>query len=126
MDASGAIKGYADGKPTGGPATEIAWRLGVDLAGAAAACGRLEAIAYAADPDRIRLDLESYRALIPVGSTLAAAMRPIVPDCDSAENLAAKLGLARELGLERVDLYHYGFAPLAALDRIRSAIEASG
>ncbi len=125
MDASGAIKGYADGRPTGGPAPEIAWRLGVDLAHVGRACGGLEAIAYAADPDRIRFDLDAYRDLLPAGGTLAAALRPMLPDCDSAENLAAKLRLARELGLERVDLYHYGFAPLTALDRIREAVEST-
>jgi hypothetical protein len=124
LDASGAIKGYADGRPAGGPAPEIAWRLGVDPAAVAKACGRLEAIAYAADPGRIRLDLEAYGALLPDGGSLAAAMRPTLPDCDSTENLAEKLHLARELGLERVDLYHYGFAPLSALDRIRSALSA--
>ena len=112
LDASGAIKGYADGRPAGGPAAEIAWRLGVDPGAVARACGRLEAIAYAADPDRVRLDLEAYRALLPQDGSLSAAMRPTLPDCDSTENLAEKLGLARELGLERVDLYHYGFAPL--------------
>jgi hypothetical protein len=126
MDASGAIKGYADGQPAGGPAAEIAWRLGVDLDAVAKACGRLEAIAYAADPDRIRLDLEAYRALLADGGVLSAAMRPTLPDCDSTENLAAKLRLARDLGLDRVDLYHYGFAPLPTLDRIRDAIGSAG
>jgi hypothetical protein len=121
MDAAGAFKGYADGKPTGGPAVEIAWRLGVDLVHVGRACGALEAIAYAADPDRIRFDLDAYRDLLPPDGTLSAALRPMLPDCDSAGNLAEKLRLARELGLERVDLYHYGFAPLSTLDRIRDA-----
>jgi hypothetical protein len=125
MDASGAIKGYATGRPAGDAAPSIAWRLGVDLAGLARASTGLEAIAYAADPDRVRLDLEAYRSLIPTGRTLAAALRPMLPDCDSTENLSAKLGLARELGLERVDFYHYGLAPLRALDRIREALETS-
>jgi hypothetical protein len=126
MDASGAIKGYADGRPTGGPATELAWRLGVDLPAVAAATGRLEAIAYAADPERIELDLRAYSEALPAGGTLAAALRPTLPDCDSAENLAEKLRLARELGLERVDIYHYGFAPLTALDRVREALALAG
>jgi hypothetical protein len=91
----------------------------------AKACGRLEAIAYAAEPDRVRLDLEAYRALLPGDGKLAAAMRPTLPDCDSTENLAAKRRLARDLGVERVDLYHYGFAPLATLDRVRAAIEST-
>jgi hypothetical protein len=124
LDASGAIKGYADGRPAGGPSPEIAWLLGVDLAQVGRATGALEAIAYAADPDRIRLDLDAYRALLAPGGTLSAALRPILPDCDSTENLTAKLRLARELGLERVDFYHYGFAPLPALDRIREALQA--
>ena len=93
LDASGAIKGYFDGRPTGGPAAEIAWTLGVDLARVGMATGALEAIAYAVDPDRIRLDLDAYRDLLPAGGTLSAALRPILPDCDSAENLGAKLGL---------------------------------
>jgi hypothetical protein len=124
LDASGAIKGYADGRPQGGPAPEIAWRLGVDLQAVGEACGALEAIAYAADPERIRVDLVAYRALLPRGGTLTAAMRPTLPDCDSVENLAEKLRVARALGVERVDLYHYGFAPLTALDRIREALAA--
>lgn len=124
MDASGAIKGYADGLPTGGPATEIAWRLGVDLQAIAQACGRLEAIAYAAQPERVALDLSAYRRCLPPDGALSAAMRPTLPDCDSAANLAEKLSVARELRLERVDFYHYGFAPLSVLDRIREAIEA--
>lgn len=122
LDASGAIKGYATGHPEGEAAPSIAWRLGVDVAAVANACGGLEAIAYAADPARVELDLEAYGAALPEHGTLSAALRPMLPDCDSAENLAGKLRLARALELERVDLYHYGLAPLAALDRIQAAL----
>jgi hypothetical protein len=124
MDASGATKGYATGRPEGDPAPAIAWQLGVDLAAVARVCGGIEAIAYAADPKRIRLDLEAYGALLTDSSTLAAALRPMPPDCDSPANLAAKLRLAHELGLERVDFYHYGLAPLTALDLIHAALDA--
>ena len=51
-------------------------------------------------------------------------MRPSPPDCVAPENLAAKVRLARELGVTRVDFYHYGFVRLGALDWIRAAIEA--
>ena len=122
MDASGAMKGYATGRPEGGPATEIAWQLGVDLERTAAATNGLEAIAYAADPDRVSLDLEAYAALLPEAGTLSAAMRPMLPDCDSAENLRAKLDVASSVGVDRIDFYHYGLAPLTALDRIREAL----
>lgn len=125
LDASGAIKGYATGHPEGEAAPSIAWRLGVDVAAVAQACGGVEAIAYAAEPARVRLDLEAYGSALPPGGTLSAALRPMLPDCDSAENLAAKLRLARTLELERVDLYHYGMAPLTALDRIHEALAAA-
>jgi hypothetical protein len=46
-----------------------------------------------------------------------------VPDCDSADNLRAKLQVARDLGLGQVGFYHYGLAPLQALDLIRDALE---
>ena len=44
------------------------------------------------------------------------------PDCRSADNLAAKVALVRERGLERVDYYHYGLSRLRALDWIRQSL----
>ena len=125
LDFSGSVKGYEHGRPTGAPAADIAWTLGVDL-GSIESAGGVEAIAYAADPERIRLDLEAYRASIPNGAPLSAAMRFTPPDCDTAENLTAKLRLAAELGLEQLDFYHYGFAPLSGLDLVREAIASAG
>ncbi len=78
---------------------------------------------YAADVDRVRLDLEAYRARL--GDVpLSMALRPTSPDCDTPENLAEKLRLARELGVAQVDFYHYGFVRLEALEWIRAALEA--
>ena len=36
IELSGAVKGYADGRPTGDPAPSIAWQLGVDVEAVAA------------------------------------------------------------------------------------------
>jgi hypothetical protein len=121
MDLSGAVKGYATGKPEGEAAPEIAWRLGVDLPNLAGVCDGLEAIGYAADPARLRFDLVAYRALAP---ELSVVLRPMPPDCDSAENLREKVRLTRQLGLRRVDFYHYGLMRLDALDLIREALAA--
>jgi hypothetical protein len=123
MDLSGAVKGYANGRPTGEAAPTMAWQLGVDVAAAARVCGSLEAIGYASDPERLRLDLSAYRALAG-DAALNVVLRPTAPDCDSAENLRAKVDLARELGLARVDFYHYGLMRLDALDRIGAALSA--
>ena len=121
MDLSGAVKGYATGRPTGDAATTIAWKLGVDLAAVGDACGSLAVIGYTADPERLSFDLEAYRAVAP-GAEISLALRPIVPDCDSAANLAAKLRVAHEIGVERVHFYHYGFMRLESLDLVQAAL----
>jgi hypothetical protein len=117
IDLSGAIKGYADGRPTGAPSPSIAWQLGVDVASTAAACDGIEAIGYAADPERVRGDLDAYGE-----AAVSVILRPSSPDCDSAENLRLKIDVARVRDLPRVDFYHYGLMRLDALDWIRSAL----
>jgi hypothetical protein len=124
MDPSGAIKGYATGRPTGGPAPMIAWQLGVQPRAIARACGALAAIGYAAQPERVGLDLDAYRTLAE-GAELSLALRPTPPDCDSAENLTAKLRIARDAGVARVHLYHYGFMRLETLDLIGQALASA-
>jgi hypothetical protein len=123
MDLSGAVKGYATGRPEGDPAPSIAWRLGVDLARLAQACHAIQAIGYAYEPNRLRLDLSAYLDLIRGNADFSVAMRPMDPDCDSAENLARKLAVCREFGLIRADFYHYGFMRLSTLDRLQAALE---
>lgn len=123
LELSGAVKGYATGRPTGAPAPEIGWRLGVDLARIAEVCAEVEVAGYAVDVDRLRLDLEGYKQHLG-NAELAVALRPSPPDCESAENLGAKVRLARELGVARVDFYHYGFVRFEALDWIHAALEA--
>jgi hypothetical protein len=122
IDLSGAVKGYATGRPQGDAAPETAWQFGIDVAGVADACGQVEAIGYAADPERLRLDLSAYRAIIGQDRRLSVIMRPMAPDCDSSENLAAKLSVADALGVKEVGFYHYGFMRLESLDLIRSAM----
>ncbi|HET7466430.1 MAG TPA: hypothetical protein VFL29_07170 [Candidatus Dormibacteraeota bacterium] len=125
IDLSGAIKGYATGRPQGAPAPDIAWQFGIDVAAIARACGQVEAIGYAADPERLRLDLDAYRTL--AGSDrLSVIMRPMAPDCDSAANLAAKLAVARDAGCVEAGFYHYAFMRLESLDLIREGLAAAG
>jgi hypothetical protein len=125
IDLSGAVKGYATGRPAGDAAPTIAWQFGIDVAAVAGACGQVEAIGYAADPDRLRFDLAAYRSLVGDSRRLSVIMRPMAPDCDSAGNLAQKLDIARAMGAVEVGFYHYGFMRLESLDLIRSALESS-
>ena len=117
IEPSGAVKGYATGRPTGAPAPSIAWQLGIDVAAVASACEGISAVGYAADPERVRGDLEAYG-----NAAVSAIFRPTTPDCESPDDLRAKVELARERGLRRTDFYHYGFMRLDALDWIRAAL----
>jgi hypothetical protein len=123
MDQAGGMKGYADGLPTGGPAPEVSWKIGVDVQQVAEACDEIQVLAYARDPHRVATDLAAYRSLLGDRCDLRVALRPIPPDCDDAGNLTAKLAVARQAGVQQLDLYHYGFARLETLDLIRGAQE---
>src|SRR5437773_3082787 len=123
IDLSGAVKGYATGRPTGDAAPTIAWQFGIDVGAVAAACGQVEAIGYAADPERLSLDLGAYGSSMGNSNRLSVILRPMALDCDSADNLAAKLAIARDAGAVEVGFYHYGFMRLESLDLIRSALE---
>ena len=125
IDLSGAIKGYATGRPQGDAAPSIGWQFGIDVAAIAEACGQVEAIGYAADPERLRFDLDAYRMLVGSDRRLSVILRPMAPDCSSAENLAAKLAIAQEADSATVGFYHYGFMRLESLDLIKAAIYAS-
>ena len=126
MDPAGAFKGYATGRPEGGPAAEISWLYGIDLARLARSCHGLEAICYVADPARLELDVAAYRAILGEETPFAVCLRPSPPDCEDPANLAEKVSVARSLGVTRLDFYHYGFLRLGALDWIRTALDAEG
>jgi hypothetical protein len=53
---------------------------------------------------------------------LSCALRPLLPDCASSANLAAKVAAARDAGARRVDFYHYALGPLDRLDWIAAAL----
>jgi len=120
LDLSGAEKGFATGHPTGEASPAIGWKPGVDAAALAEVCHNVEVTGYAADAGRLRFDLDAYRALL--ASRPGLLLRPMPPDCRSADNLAEKVDVARERGLERLDFYHYGFCRLRSLDWIRESL----
>ncbi|MCA1737423.1 MAG: hypothetical protein LC740_00935 [Actinobacteria bacterium] len=124
LDLSGAEKGFATGHPTGDATPTISWQMGIDVAALAEVCDTIEATGYAVDPDRLSLDLDAYQPLLADTSRLGVMLRPMPPDCRSADNLVAKVALARKRGLRRIDFYHYGFCQLRSLDWIRESFAA--
>lgn len=122
MDMSGAALGYATGAPTGDLAHTRAWEDGLDLPAVAAAADGLSVLAYARDPGRVRADLEAYASLLPAGARLSVGVRPMPPDCLDAAELPPKVEVLRALGVETMDVYHYGLMRLCQLDWVGAAL----
>ena len=124
LDITGALKGYGDGLPTGVPAAEDAWRIGVDPAAVASATGPAGAgyalLAYARDPGRVAADVAAYRSVCGRDVMLRAVLRPGPPDTGSAAELAAKVEAAGRAGADGVDFYAFGLLTVDALARIGS------
>lgn len=120
IDPSGALRGFATGRPEGPPTVTEAWKSGLDLDGLAEVCDELMALGYAADPGRLHHDLQAYRDVWK--GPLAVALRPMPPDCDGADTLRHKLRVVRGVEAAQAAFYHYGFMPLASLDVIREAL----
>ena len=79
LDLSGAEKGFATGHPTGDAAPAIGWQMGIDVSALAEACNTVEATGYAADPDRLSLDLDAYHALVADASRLGLVLDLCLP-----------------------------------------------
>ncbi|MEU1184241.1 hypothetical protein ABZ464_42855 [Streptomyces sp. NPDC005820] len=125
LDLTGAVKGYADGLPTGALAADEAWRIGVDPAAVGAVVPGYALLAYARDAERVAADTAAYRAVLPQPCTLRAVLRPGVPDTVTAGHLRERTAAATGPGrADAVDFYHYGLVPYPVLDRIPVALKA--
>lgn len=113
VDLSGVMKGYATGAPTGAPAAEDSWKLGLELQPIVASGAVIAVPAYVRDQDRLRLELTAYQAV--VGDALSVILRPSPPDVDSQTQLAEKIRLVANYPGQQLGFYCYG---LVNLDRI--------
>ena len=98
--------------------------MGIDLEQLAEVADAVEVMAYASTAERVLVDLEAYAQALP-GPKLGVILRPLRPDCESAENLRSKVEVASSLAFDRVDFYHYGLTRLDALDWIKFALPAN-
>ena len=125
MELSGGLRGVGSGMTVaGGPtaAPERAWQDGVDVRAVAQACAGLAVLGYTSDAERLGADLAAYRELLPPDRALAVALRPMLPDCQSAADVARLLGIARGFAPDWIDFYHYGLMRLSNLDWVGQAL----
>jgi len=122
LDATGAVKGDADGLPAPCLAAHDAWQSGVDLLALGDLVHSFGVCAYARDPARVADDVGAYRRSVGRDREIRVVLRPGPPDTDSAARLAAKVRAVRAAGARAVDFYAYGLAPFPVLDRIPEAL----
>lgn len=113
VDLSGVMKGYATGAPTGAPAAEESWKLGLELQPIVASGAVIAVPAYVRDIGRLRLELTAYQDV--VGDALSVILRPSPPDVDTRTELADKIRLVTDFPGQQLGFYCYG---LVNLDRI--------
>jgi hypothetical protein len=121
LDITGALKGYADGRPSGALARDDAWRIGVDPAAVGAVAAEYAMLGYVRYPTRLNAEVAGYRAALGDGTPLRVTLRPGAPDTPSAADLATKLVAASDA--DAVDFYNYGMYPFPVLDRIGDTLK---
>jgi hypothetical protein len=112
----------AVGAPAHSPVLDLAWHLGMSVPPAEGTCDGVSVLGYFAGLDRFRTEIDAYRARIPADLPLEIGMRACVPDCDSLEELTAKVAHSVSVGARGVSFYNYGMMPSVRRDWVREAL----
>lgn len=123
IDHAGAMSHVMAGTSADDEVTTSSRKLGIDVAAVAAASDELCVLGYVNTPQRLQAHLASYRRVLGTAANFSVALRPLVPDCGDADNLAAKVAAVRAAGASGAHFYHYALMPLNRLDWVRRALE---
>lgn len=123
LDHAGAMPHVmTDLDPAASPQA-AAIRLGVDPLAISREVDELTAMAYVETAEQAAATAAWYRDSIDPRARLSCVLRPLDVDCSDRANLAAKVGVLRSAGIERIDFYHYAMMPLERLDWIGDALD---
>ena len=122
IDHAGAMSHVMAGTSADDEVTESSRKLGIDVAAVAAVCDEVSVLGYVETPQRLRSLLDSYTRVLGEGAACSVMLRPLVPDCSSAQNLRDKLAAVASSPAASVGFYHYAMMPLDRLDWIRDAV----
>jgi hypothetical protein len=126
VDHAGAMSHVMAGTSADDEVTESSRKLGTDLAAVAAACDEIAVLGYVDTTERLRTLLASYTEALGPSSRFSVALRPLVPDCQGEENLAAKVATVLDSPATGIGFYHYAMMPLNRLDWIRRSLGRQG
>lgn len=126
IDHAGTMAHVMHGTAVDDEVTLSSRKLGIDPASAAAASDEYCVLGYVDTPSRLEALLASYRRVLGPQARISVAMRPLLPDCQTEDNLVGKVAAARAAGVAGIDFYHYAMMPLNRLDWIRHALGEAG
>ncbi|HXT34582.1 MAG TPA: hypothetical protein VN837_03300 [Chloroflexota bacterium] len=112
----------AVGAPAHSPVLDLAWHLGMSVPPAEGTCDGVSILGYFAGLDRFTAEIDAYRARIPAELPLEIGLRACIPDCDSLEELTAKVAHCATVGARGVSFYNYGMMPAVRRNWIREAL----
>ena len=105
--------------------SDESWRIGIDTYEISKVCDAVQVLAYGSSPAKIEENVRRYRQLLANDLPMRVALRPMWPDCESTENLTAKLKSVQVDGVIAADFYAYDFMRIEELDRVQSSIVAA-
>lgn len=114
------------GAPPHTPVLDLAWTLGMEAPPREGTCDGVTVLGYFNGVERFRRELDAYRTRIPADLPLEVGLRPCLPDCDSAEELAAKVAHCTALGAAGVSFYNYGMMPRHGMEWVHEALSERG
>ncbi len=126
IDHAGGMSHVMAGTSADDEITLSSRKLGVDIRAVAAECDRVAVLGYVDTPQRLGAMLASYAQALGEGAAVSVALRPLLPDCRSQENLVQKVAAVLDSPATGLAFYHYAMMPLNRLDWIRHALGRSG
>lgn len=122
IDHAGGMSHVMAGTTADDPVLASSRKLGIDVPRASTAADELVVLGYVDTTPRLEAVLSAYRSQLGDDAPIAVALRPLLPDCDDAVDLADKVAAVRAAGADRVDFYHYALMPLPRLDWVACAL----
>jgi hypothetical protein len=126
IDHAGAMSHVMAGTSADDEVTASSRKLGIALPAVAAACDEICLLGYVDTRERLQAILASYARVLGPSAKFSVALRPLLPDCRSEENLSGKVAAVLDSPAAGVAFYHYAMMPLNRLDWIRRALAREG
>ena len=122
IDHAGGMSHVMAGTSPDDEVTASSRKLGIVLPAVAGVCDEICVLGYVDTPQRLQAMLASYAWVLGPDVKFSVALRPLVPDCRSEQNLHEKVAAVLDSRATGMAFYHYAMMPLNRLDWIRRAL----